>query len=103
MYDGDLNDFDMIDSYLDGETIDNNGTQHGLPTTSQDETPHEDGLFGRNYNAGFDQNQVGRRGTNVLNDPANDPNQPDGDHFDVIEQDPGTGNMYHNRVHDPGL
>ncbi|WP_336330943.1 hypothetical protein [Haloarcula sp. CGMCC 1.2071] len=96
MYDGNLNDFDAVNSYLDGETIDNNGTQHGLPTTPQDQTPHKDGLFGRDYNAGFDHGQVGRQGTDVLN------TRQDGDHYDVIEQDPGTGNMYHNRVHDPG-
>lgn len=39
MYDGNLNDFDAVNSYLDGETIDNNGTQRGLPTTPQDQTP----------------------------------------------------------------
>ena len=58
-------------------------------------------------NEQFDPNQLGRRGTNVLNDPVNDPAQPDLDHgqphFDVVEQDPGTGNIYHNRVFDPEL
>lgn len=96
MYDGNLNEFDAVNAYLDGETIDN-GTQHGLPTTPQDQTPHKDGLFGRDYNAGFDQNQVGRQGTDVLD------TRQHGDHFDVIEQDPVTENIYHNRVFDPGL
>jgi len=95
-YDGGLNSFDAVNSYLDGDTVDGNGTQHSLPTTPQDETPHNDGLFGRNYTDQFDGGQTGRNGGNVLGVTE------DGDHYDVIEQDPGTGNMYHNRVFDPG-
>jgi hypothetical protein len=67
------------------------------PTTPQDEPPHKDGLYGRNYNAEFDQGQVGRQVTDVIN------TRQDGNHYDVIEQDPLTKNMYHNRVYDPEL
>lgn len=71
----------------------------GNLTTVQDEGPHKDGLCGNVYEAEFSEGELGRQGTEVLNDPypAHD------DHYDVIEQDPGTGNMYHNRVYDPGL
>lgn len=99
MYDGDLT-LNDIEQYLD----DNDDYRtDSVPTTAQDTTPHKDGLFGREYNERFDQNQMGRQGTNVLNDPVNEQRQPDGDHFDVIEQDPTTGNIYHNRINDPGL
>lgn len=79
-----------VEQYLEGNL-----------TTVQDEGPHLDGLSGNVYEDEFDPNQLGRTGTNVLNDPENDPAQPDGDHYDIIEEDPGTGNMYHNRVYDP--
>ena len=81
-----------VAQYLEGEL-----------TTVQDEGPHTDGLSGNVYDDAFDPAELGRRGTEVLNDPVNDARQPDGDHFDVIEQDLGTGNMYHNRVYDSGL
>lgn len=86
MYDGNLDPMNEVNEYLEG-----NVKQGNLPTTPQDEAPHNDGLFGRNYD-GFDQSQVGRNGTDVLN------TFDDGDHMDVIEQDQGTGTMYHNRI-----
>lgn len=73
----------------------------GNLTTVQDEAPHKDGLCGNVYEAELDPNQLGKRGTNILNNPLNDPAQPDGDHYDIIEQDPQTENTYHNRVYDP--
>ena len=97
MYNGDLTTDDMA------QILENNDNVDYLPTTEQDAVHDRDGQFGRHYNEQFDPDQMGRRGTKVLNDPVNNARQPDGDHFDIVEQDLGTGNIYHNRVFDPGL
>ena len=94
MYDGDLDPLDEVEQFLEGKTYVNDEFKP-LPETPQDETPHKDGLHGRVYEDEFDQNEVGRTGLDVLN--ATD----DGDHYDVVERDPNTGNMYKNRVYDP--
>jgi len=85
MHDGDLNPLEPVDQYLE------NNTDY-IPTTPQDEVPHKDGLFGRVYQDEFNQNKLG---DNVI------ATTQDGDHYDVIEQDPGTGNMYHDRIYQP--
>ena len=82
MYDGALDPLDPVDPYLEGET-------DYVPGTQQDEMPHKDGLFGRNYQAEFREEQVGDNAIAVTED---------GDHYDVIVEDPETGNMYHDRI-----
>lgn len=91
MYDGDLTTDEMEQIASDDPNAD------FVPTTQQDETPHDDGLFGRTYDESFDQSQVGERGTDVLNTYEHE------DHVDVVEQDPETGGMYYNRVYNPDL
>ena len=97
MYNGELTTDDMA------QILENNDNVDYLPTTEQDAVHDRDGQFGRHYNEQFDPDQMGRRGTKVLNDPVNNARQPDGDHFDIVEQDLGTGTIDHNRVFDPGL
>jgi hypothetical protein len=102
MYDGDLTFNDME------QTLENNDGVNYLPTTEQDAIHLEgDKQFGRHYNEQFDRSKVGKHGTEVLNDPINDSQQPDLEHGqphrDVIEKDLDTGHIYHNRVFDPGL
>jgi hypothetical protein len=94
MYDGNLDPLEEVDQFLENETFVNDEFKP-LPETPQDETPHNDGLHGRVYEAEFDQNEVGRTGLDVLN------TFNDGDHYDTVERDPATGNMYKNRIYDP--
>jgi hypothetical protein len=91
MYDGSFTPDEMEQIACDDPNAD------FVPTTQQDAPPHDDGLFGRTYDESFDQGQVGERGTDILNTHEH------GDHVDVVEQDPETGKMYHNRVYDPDL
>nr|WP_176580209.1 hypothetical protein [Picrophilus oshimae] len=67
--------------------------------------PHKDGLWGRGYIEEFDPSKVGRpidsNNINiVLNKGRPDLNHGD-PHYDVIEESPITGNIYHNRIYKP--
>lgn len=68
-------------------------------------TPHKDGLPGRGYISTFDKSKLGKPdgATDQINDVIkSSPDLRHGDpHYDVIEKNPMTGNIYHNRIYKP--